>query len=277
MSNVEQPFMQGIDDGWNLKNYLNIQSTSLYLDKLCNIYTQGQDENEDAKELQAIKIKIEWCKDTSVLLSSICVMLLDSIHDFLVQQGKITKESISKRDYSHEITIFNFKYAQQEMQNEKLYHFAKLLEPALESLKVTNNHITHATIVGQVSGSEHNLSTAIEQVDVIVNYFCDSSEKFLELGNKVQTLGKAKNKKHWLGVYQSFGKASVDQIQKQLECYNVRMMELNKTDENNESAICESQASSKEDERSDKTTSSSKKKSFTKLISNSRLNLWNKQ
>lgn len=29
MSNVEQPFMQGIDDGWNLKNYLNIQSTSL--------------------------------------------------------------------------------------------------------------------------------------------------------------------------------------------------------------------------------------------------------
>ncbi|EPY52843.1 hypothetical protein SPOG_02162 [Schizosaccharomyces cryophilus OY26] len=272
MSSIQSSEFSSNKEGQNeTLNYLDIENMFTLLNHLQEQYCKSiPEENADDSRYKLIENQYGWCKETSVLISAVFVMILDSIHEFLENQGKVPIGSAKGEGFNHQDTIRLFKELVEESENVKLRHFFSALSCAIEGLQITNYQIQDALEMkdledqGDLDGYEIEASNFVER-------FQNCLKEFTEVGIYVQALGKSKNKRPCLGMYQSFGKSSVEQLQRQLNSYTSRVIEplLAGTEQDPNSSETPSSSS---DGRLGARMKTESKSSFTKLFKKKRFN-----
>ncbi|EPX72580.1 uncharacterized protein SOCG_00343 [Schizosaccharomyces octosporus yFS286] len=225
MSSIQNSEIGSIKEDQNdFSNYLDIEHIFTMLTQRQEQYCKSiPEESVDDNHYKLIENQYGWCKESSILVSAVFVMVLDSIHEFLESQGKIPIGSAKGEGFNHQDTLRVFKAVTEEEENEKFRQFYSVLSCAVDGLRIANYQVREAIEMKDSEGQE-DLDEYENEASVLVERFQSCLKELIEVGIYVQALGKGKNKRPYLGVYQTFGKSSVEQLQRQLNSYTSRVI-----------------------------------------------------
>ncbi|WBW73800.1 SPBC21D10.08c-like, conserved protein [Schizosaccharomyces osmophilus] len=226
MSSIQDSGISSIqEDQTDVSNYLDIENMFMMLTQLQEQFCKSiPEESVDDSRYKLIENQYGWCKESSVLISAVFVMILDSIHEFLENQGKVPIGSAKGEEFNHQDTLKVFKEVSMDEEKVKFHHFYTVLSCAVDGLRIVNYQVREA-LEKKDSENHGDLDDYEGEVSSFVERFQISLKELIEVGIYVQALGKGKNKRPYLGVYQTFGKSSVVQLQRQLNGYTSRVIE----------------------------------------------------